>query len=364
MTMEKNNLTFWLTCCMIVFFIHAGFAQQLINKRLTGGDQAVRKDQAFQRDQAFRLIFYNLENAFDTIDDPYPGDDEFLPEAPRRWTSYRYWKKIRGLYKVIVAAGSWQPPDIVGVCEVENRQVISDLVQATPLAKHPYRILHTNSPDPRGMDVAAIYHPRRFRLITHCFIPVQQAGQSLSTRNILYIKGIAKGRDTLHIYFSHWPSKWQGTLKTQAKRNQAARVLRRHIDSIRNAENEACIVAMGDFNDPPGAPCLLKHLGAGKIKGIPHRDSLYNLSFAWKDLPVGTQKYRAHWQLLDQIIVTGNMIETRNSAIQQARIFSPAFLLTDDSRYTGTKPFRTYTGYSYTGGFSDHLPVILEVDAP
>ena len=361
--MRKEFLTFWLLYCLIGSTILSASAQE----------PAASKTEVSPA--RFRLIFYNLENAFDTIDDPYAGDDEFLPTGPRGWTPYRYWKKIRGLYKVIVATGGWELPDLIGVCEVEHKRVLTDLIHHTPLSKQPYRILHKDSPDPRGMDVAALYHPGRFEMVSHRFIPIPIEGKSSSTRDILYIKGLVKQRDTLHVFFNHWPSKWQGALKTQAKRNQAAATLRKQIDSIYSSEPNARIVAAGDFNDPPGAPCLTQHLKALKPEGTHNEQRLYNLSFRWKSFPMGTQKYRARWQLLDQIIVSGNLLlpgdEFNDSSgnpkpalytsPEWARIFAPAFLLTEDLHYTGSKPFRTYTGYKYSGGFSDHLPVILDL---
>jgi len=361
--MKKGVLTFWLTYCLIGSMSLSAPAQ---DSAATGGED---------HDKGFRLIFYNLENAFDTIDDPYPGDDDFLPHGARGWTPYRYWKKIRGLYKVIVAAGGWKLPDLIGVCEVEHQGVLEDMILHTPLSKHPYRILHKNSPDPRGMDVAAIYHPARFEVIAHRFIPIHHKGAVLSTREILYIKGIAKQYDTLHVFFNHWPSKWQGALKTQVKRNQAATILKKHIDSIYQVNSGAKIVAAGDFNDPPGAESLVKHLRAERPNEDPYGNMLYNLSFQWKTLPIGTQKYRARWQLLDQIVVSGNLLLPQEGSTEsyekpqhglytspnRARIFAPDFLLAEDDRYTGSKPFRTYTGYKYAGGFSDHLPVILDL---
>jgi len=361
--MKHPFLTFWLIYCLIGSMSHSSPAQEAASDISEGNGKR------------FRLIFYNLENAFDTLDDGYSGDDTFLPGGSRGWTPYRYWKKIRGLYQVMVAAGGWESPDLIGVCEVEHQHVLDDLIHHTPLSKYAYRILHKDSPDPRGMDVAALYQPARFQLIAHRFLPVSRQGQSLPTRDILYIKGLVEHEDTLHVFFNHWPSKWQGALKTQTKRNRAAAILRKHIDSLYSKEPNARIVAAGDFNDPPEAESLTRHLKAHKPTGKAEKQMLYNLSFNWKTLAIGTQKYRAHWQLLDQIIVSGNLLlagqkhSTSPKEQQQglytsenlARIFAPGFLLTNDEHFTGTKPFRTYTGYRYTGGFSDHLPVILDL---
>lgn len=329
------------------------------------------------------ILFYNLENVFDTIDDPCAGDDDFLPQGARRWNGYRYRQKLNRLYKVLVAAGGWDAPDVIGVCEVENRRVLEDLVHRTPFSRYPYQIIHKDSPDARGMDVAALYHTQRFFPLSHDYIPLQKGGTTLSTREILYIKGLVRSKqDTLHLFFNHWPSKWQGALATRPKRILAARTLREKIDSIRRLHPRAFIAAMGDFNDPPEAESLTRHLGAEEFTGTARPENLYNLSFPWQHQAAGTQKYRENWQVIDQVMVSGTLLKDRTNGTRDdakkpklrrypgkglhtapnlARIFQPPFLLTSDKQYTGTKPFRTWLGYRYQGGFSDHLPVMLEI---
>lgn len=329
------------------------------------------------------ILFYNLENVFDTIDDPCAGDDDFLPQGARRWNGYRYRQKLNRLYKVLVAAGEWDAPYVIGVCEVENRRVLEDLVHRTPFSRYPYRIIHKDSPDARGMDVAALYHAHRFFPLSHDYIPLRKGGTTLSTREILYIKGLVHSKqDTLHLFFNHWPSKWQGALATRPKRILAARTLRKKIDSIRRLHPGAFIAAMGDFNDPPEAESLTRHLGAEEFTGTARPDKLYNLSFPWQDQAAGTQKYRENWQVIDQVMVSGTLLKDRTNGTRDdvkktqpgrypgkglhtnpdlARIFQPPFLLTTDKQYTGTKPFRTWVGYRHQGGFSDHLPVMLEI---
>ena len=313
--------------------------------------------------RAMRIIFYNLENAYDTIDDPFAGDDEFTPHGTRSWTPYRYRQKLKNTYKVLLAAGGWSPPDIIGVCEAENRRVLEDLTRHTPLSRYSYRIIHQDSPDPRGIDVAVLYNNQAFRPILHRFVPVCFDGHKGCTRDILYVKGRASSGDTLHLFFNHWPSKWQGERTTQPKRNQAARILRCHIDSIQNQHKEPRIMILGDFNDPPEAESLSQHLKTKAPSPSIRPDSLYNLSLKWLPGPTGTQKYRAAWEILDQVIVSGSLLSGRGlyTTEKDAHIFRPPFLLEEDNRYTGSKPFRTYSGYRYIGGFSDHLPVIVDL---
>lgn len=345
--------------------------------------QHIHKTLSKEVSPGINILFYNLENAFDTIDDPCAGDDEFLPEGARRWNGYRYRQKLNSLYKVLVAAGGWDAPDVIGVCEVEKRRVLEDLVHRTPFSRYPYRIIHQDSPDARGTDVAALYHAKHFFPLCHDYIPLQREGSTLSTREILYIKGLVRSKkDTLHLFFNHWPSKWQGALATRPKRILAARTLREKIDSIRRLHPRAFIAAMGDFNDPPQAESLTRHLGAEEFTGTARLDKLYNLSFPWQQQVGGTQKYRENWQVIDQVMVSGTLLKDKpkgkrydaksqelhrytgkglHTTPNLARIIRFPFLLTSDKQYTGTKPFRTWLGYRYQGGFSDHLPVMLEI---
>jgi len=317
-----------------------------------------------EAERALRILFYNLENAYDTIDDPFAGDDEFTAHGVRAWTPYRYRQKLEHLYKAIQSAGGWKPPEIIGVCETENRRVLEDLTKSTPLSRYPYRIIHQDSPDPRGIDVALLYHDQHFKPLYHRFIPVRFAGSKASTRDILYVKGVALACDTLHMFVNHWPSKWQGEIQTQPKRKRAARTLRRLIDSLQAIDSHPRIIITGDFNDSPDAVCLREYLGARPMPAKPYTPrTLYNLSFPWKSQPTGTHKYRASWGILDQMIVSGSLLtgEGLYTTFGDAHIYQPAFLLEEDSRYTGSKPYRSYSGYRYIGGFSDHLPVILDL---
>jgi hypothetical protein len=251
----------------------------------------------------------------------------------------------------------------VGVCETENRRVLEDLTRRTPLSRYPYQIIHKDSPDPRGIDVAVLYNQQAFQPVLHRFFPVCFGHQKGCTRDILYVKGHTPAGDTLHIFFNHWPSKWQGELKTQPKRNHAARILRSHIDSIQNQHKAARIMILGDFNDGPEAQSLSRYLKARAPSSSIRPESLYNLSFAWLPGPTGTQKYRAAWEILDQVIVSGSLLSGRglHTTKEGAWIFRRSFLLEEDTRYTGIKPFRTYSGYRYIAGFSDHLPVMVDL---
>ncbi|MFP4622403.1 MAG: hypothetical protein ACLFM7_13915 [Bacteroidales bacterium] len=317
-----------------------------------------------EKQRTLRIMFYNVENAFDTINDPLEGDDEFLPSGIRRWNWYKYREKIKNIYKVIVSAGGWEPPGVVGFCEIENRNVLEDLVHHTPFSKYQYKIIHKDSPDFRGIDVAAIYREDKFRPATFRYIPVPLAKKYESTRDILYIKGTVPSSDTLHIFFNHWPSKWQGELQSRPKRIKAAQILRHHIDSLFRKNPSSAIAVAGDFNDPPEAESIIKQLKARALSDSLKSDKMYNLTTHWKQLSYGTYKYQGIWQIFDQFFVSGNLLNKGNelhTSPNDAHIMLTPFLVTDDEQYTGSKPFRTYSGYRYLGGFSDHFPIILDL---
>lgn len=316
-----------------------------------------------ERERSLRILFYNTENTFDTINDPATDDDEFTPEAIRRWNSYRYYTKIKNLYKTFIATGGWQPPEIIGLCEVENKKVLEDLVHNTPFNKFNYKIIHKDSPDQRGIDVAAIYNPLKFKILKYQFFPVELPDSYRNTRDILYIKGSTKIKDTLHLFINHWPSKWGGTLKTEPKRICAAKILRKKIDSLFDVNSSSKIIVTGDFNDPPEAKSIRKILKAIPVGDTIKEGKLYNLSTRWDEF-YGTHKYQGKWSVIDQLMVSSALLKKQKMYYchsDDAFIYYSDFLLKADEKYTGEKPFRTFIGYRYHGGYSDHLPVILDL---
>lgn len=315
----------------------------------------------------FRVMFYNVENFFDVYNDSLKKDDEFLPTGKKYWNSFKYNHKIKAIYKVIVAAGGWELPEIVGLCEVENFQVLFDLLKKTPLANTDYRIIHQESPDPRGIDVAMLYRKNRFSPVFIRAIPIKFNNSSgYGTRDILYVKGVALHTDTLHVFINHWTSKWSGVLNSEVKRMQQGRILRTYADSILSVNKHAKIIIMGDFNDQPDNKSILVGLEA-KIPNDREisNNQLYNLSYRLlADERIGTHKHQSQWSVIDQFIVSGHVLGATNglkTLLQGVSIFDPPFLLTADEKYHSQKPFRTYLGYKYIGGFSDHLPVFLDL---
>lgn len=311
-----------------------------------------------------RIMFYNIENLFDTIDDPHKNDNEFLPEGTNKWNSFRFYKKLKNTYKVITAVGGWDAPEIIGFCEIENRYVLEQLISKTPLRNNNYEIAHYESPDQRGIDVGLIYRPDKFTLIESQ--PLQVAFENdtdFKTRDVLYVKGIALNKDTLHIFVNHWPSRRGGESESEPKRIQAASIVRNKIEAIFKQNNSANIIVMGDLNDYPDNRSINEILQAKKIKETKPLE-LANLMYEKHEQHEGSHKYQSHWGCLDQMIVSPIMLDEMNSLQvkdKKATIYRNDFLLKADDRYMGNEPFRTYEGPKYTGGFSDHLPVFLDI---
>jgi hypothetical protein len=310
-----------------------------------------------------RVMFYNVENLFDTINEPGKNDTEFLPQGSRFWTPYRYRQKLISLFKVIAAAGQWEAPEVIGMCEVENRHVLEALRDETPLRNTPYGIIHRNSPDSRGIDVALMYRRDKITVIDSAFFTLHfPHDPQVRTREILYVKALVF-TDTLHFFVNHWPSRLGGA---QSERNRVfiGSFLRGKVDSLFMADPNAAILIMGDFNDEPVDRSLAEGLGALTIPGT-ERNQLYNLMAPVRQSSnFGTHKYLGLWTMLDQFIVSGSLLRKNGGIYTRpgaARIMLEDFLLVEDETYSGVRPFRTYDGFRYAGGFSDHLPVVLDL---
>jgi hypothetical protein len=324
------------------------------------------QQQGTKVESKYRVMFYNAENLFDTVDDPEKRDDDFTPDGTRYWTPRRFYQKLMNIYKVIVAVGEWEPPVIVGICEIENRDVLQKLIYETPLRLFGYDIIHYDSPDNRGIDVAMIYRKDHFTLFHSEPVRVVFPDDTTSkTRDILYVKGLIGDREMVHFFVNHWPSRYGGYMATKPKRNNAAEILKRKTDSLFAINPKVSIVIMGDFNDNPDDESLIQFLQALKPSPEAMLGKLYNLMLNEQaDWKYGTLKFREHWDTFDHIIVSGALLDTTSAiSIQQegAKIFHAHFLLQPDDRYMGMQLFRTYQGFKYQGGFSDHLPVYVDL---
>ncbi|MDR1783365.1 MAG: endonuclease [Dysgonamonadaceae bacterium] len=315
----------------------------------------------------FRVMFYNVENFFDTEDNPLKDDDEFLPEGSRRWTYGRYQNKRNNLAKAISSVGEWAYPALVGMCEVENEKVVADLAKNSPLKKADYRYVVTNSPDTRGINVALLYQRDKFKYLKHTAHRVVFPNKKKKfTRDILHVTGIVASRDTVDVFVCHFPSRRGGETESEPDRIYVASLLRSKCDSLWKIRRTANIIIMGDFNDEPSNVSISKTLKALPAVADAQPKSLYNLFSRFeKRQNTGSYKFQGQWNMLDQIIVSGNLIKgnARFRALPySATIFTAAFLRKEDKTNGGFRPLKTYNGYRHEGGFSDHFPVYVDFE--
>jgi len=313
----------------------------------------------------FRVMFYNVENLFDTIDDPEKDDNDFLPDGVMFWTQGRYRNKLNNIAKVITSAGEWDTPALVGLCEVENEKALNDLTQFSPLRKMNYRFIITDSPDMRGIDVALLYQRDKFKYLEHNSYTIKfPHNPDRLTRNILHVSGQVSSQDTLDVFVCHFPSRRGGEKESEPDREYVASVVKAKCDSLMQIRKNACIVIMGDFNDEPSNKSISQTLNAQPVSKNVSDNGLYNLFSGFeKRKNTGSYKFQRQWNMLDQIIVSGNMIKENCSILvlpETANIFYRDFMITDDETNGGKRPKKTYHGRKYEGGYSDHFPIIVD----
>lgn len=309
--------------------------------------------------QDIRVMFYNLENLFDTYDDTLTRDEEFLPDGDRRWNNYKFYGKINRLSKAIIACSKNNFPAIIGVCEVENKFVLEQLITQTPLKQITLGIIHQDSKDRRGIDVALLYRKDLFTPIDFNYIPVVFPWDlNYKTRDVLHVKGLLL-TDTIHFFVNHWPSKYGGAMETVESRAQAARTVKTVTDTLIYRQPKSKIIIMGDLNDTPDDISVKEVLMAP----INQKQEFVNL-MANRPVGEGSNKYQANWSFIDQFIITQEVL-TPNKGFKyvagSADACKESFLLETDDKYFGFKPKRTFVGFSYQEGFADHLPITLDL---
>ncbi len=311
------------------------------------------------------VSFYNLENLFDTIDDPNLDDSEFLPGGKKNFTSEIYQDKLNHLAEVISQIGTDRSPDgasILGVAEIENEGVLRDLVATEKLKSRNYKIVHYDSPDFRGIDVGLLYNPKYFSptYSEPLFVPLfENDTVPRYTRDVLYVAGTFDG-ETVHIFVNHWPSRRGGEEASAPGRAKAASVCKHKIDSITSLNPEAKIFLMGDLNDDPVSPSVAKVIGAKGEKSSVQKGGMFN---PWMDSykqGVGTLAYNDSWNLFDQIIVSSGLLSKEQDGyfFGEAHIFSKPWMMQTSGRYKGY-PKRTFDFDNYMAGYSDHFPTFL-----
>lgn len=310
-----------------------------------------------------QLGFYNLENLFDTTHDAFKNDYEYLPQNAKQWDSQKYTEKLHLLARSIGSMNSWEGPDFLGVCEVEKRSCLEDLTQKTALKSQGYEIIHQESGDERGIDVAAIYKKSRLELISYQYIKVDLGEDARSTRDILYAVFRPKNSsDSLHVFVNHWPSRFGGEAASAPKRMKAAQVLKSMVDDILNANPSAKIILTGDFNDGTSDQSITTYLMASSDPTAPLFNTSYRLQ---NELGKGSHKFRDEWNLFDQMIISQGLVGADvgyRYRINSSKIHDDKEWLSEqDLRFQGLKPFRSYIGHRYNGGYSDHYSISIQL---
>ncbi len=313
-----------------------------------------------QNEPGLKLMFYNAENLFDTLDSKL-DDNEFLPSSARRWNTYKYYRKLNNIFKVVALCNDdMVTPDLIGLCEVENKAVLEDLCRRTYLYRDNYGYLISEGKDQRGISTALLYKKDRLGLIaTDSWRPLKEDGTYMSTRAVLYSSFYYAG-DTIHIVVCHWPSRRGGAIASDHRRKALASLIKRKVDSI---GIESKIVIMGDLNDEPYSESVNKVLAAVSEKDSTGGPQLVNVSSTGKDSK-GSYKYQGTWYLFDQFILSSSLLDSRHGLYYIRSSFSiinNEALSTEDKSYKGVRPLGTWWGYSYSGGFSDHYPVTIKL---
>ena len=315
----------------------------------------------YNKKRNLTVVFYNVENLFDTENNSGSNDGEFTPKSEKMWTEGRYHKKLEDISKVLSSVNKNELPEIIGLCEIENRKVLDDLVKTNLLARGKYEIVHFESPDFRGIDCALIYRPDEFTVIKSTPVPVAFADDpEYTTRDILYVKGETNNREEFHIFVNHWPSRIGGLEQTEPKRIALARILKSKIDSVQNLNRKANIIVIGDMNDEPSNKSLNEVLEA-KSPEVKNAE-LVNLMYPDHKNKKGSYNYRGNWNMLDNIIVTSGLLDNKGFQIveKQGFVFSETWMEFKDKN-NGITPNRTYGGPNYYGGVSDHFPVFIQL---
>lgn len=318
------------------------------------------------QDQQYKVAtigFYNLENLFDTLDTPDVRDTEFTPEGSKNYNTKIYQEKLDHLAQVISEMGTELTPHgpaLLGVAEIENKSVLEDLVAHPKIADRNYQIVHYDSPDKRGIDVALLYQPTYFAVVRSKAVPIEiyEADSTrVFTRDILWVSGNFDG-EILHVLVNHWPSRSGGQAVSQPRRNFCALTCKRIIESLTTYNKDAKIVIMGDLNDDPTSPSVKRILAAQGKKEKVRPGGLFNPMYDYYKKGIGSNAYRDAWSLFDQIIVSSGFLKEDQDGyyFMKAKIFNQPYLTQKTGQYKGY-PFRTFVGDAYMGGYSDHFPV-------
>ncbi len=313
--------------------------------------------------QRYRIISYNVENLFDTINNPKIRDDDFTPQGKFQWNTERYAAKLNSLSKVINALTDTVSPLFISICEAENKKVLKDWLKQPQMKKHSMRFIHFDSTDPRGIDVALLFNKKVFKPTHQSLIEIPLDFEpNYKPRGILYVKGKINKQE-IHVFVNHWSSRKGGAEKSEGRRLRTATILRATIDGILNANSDAKILVMGDFNDTPFNPSVADSLKAKQNLLTLKRGDLFNLMTEAAQKGKYSFNFEGEQDMLDQIIVSQNFIDNSCKFCVESKrgeVFQPKWLMYKSDKF-GPMPHRTYAGFKYIGGPSDHLPVYCDV---
>ena len=314
--------------------------------------------------QVNTIAFYNVENLFDTLDDPLTSDDDRTPMGKDKWTNDIYQKKLKNIAKVIADIGSdltGSSPSIIGLCEIENRGVLEDLINTNSLKKENYDIIHYDSPDERGVDVAMLFKKNRFKPSSAKTYPLflKRKDQSIDyTRDHLLVSGYLDN-ERIHFIINHWPSRSGGQMKSEPNRILAGKLNKKIIDSILRSNPKANIINMGDFNDNPKDKSIKPILNSVYKKSKMKNNQLYNPMEELFQKGYGSYKYRGKWDMIDQFFLSKNLVENKKGLFfLKAAVFNKKYLINPQGKYEGY-PFKSFAGGKFLNGYSDHFPIFL-----
>ena len=323
-----------------------------------------------QQDKTYRahtIAFYNVENLFDTENDPITYDDDRTPDGKDHWTEEIYQDKVSKMARVISEIGADvtnNAPALIGLAEIENRKTVEALANDPKLLAKDYGIAHFDSPDRRGIDVALMYQKALFKptnISKHELLIYDNVDTSkrVYTRDQLLVSGLLDG-DMMHVIVNHWPSRSGGEARSRKKRIAAAALNMKIIDSLQSNDPYAKIITMGDLNDDPTSPSVKKTMKASGKKEKVKDDMLYNPMEPMFKKGIGTLAYRDGWNLFDQIIISAPLLDKDFSTYRyyKAGIYNKNYLSNPKGRYKGY-PYRSFANGGYTGGYSDHFPVYV-----
>lgn len=328
-------------------------AQQLVQ---------TKQDNSKKQGQTAVVAFYNVENLFDTKDDPKTNDESFTPTGSFRYTDRIYKQKLNNIANAIASMKGGDYPDgpaIIGLAEIENSTVLKDLTKQDAIRNRGYKYVWYNSPDNRGIDVAMLYHPQQFSVLDSERLPVRFSGRDKydKTRDVLYVKGVLMG-DTVHVLVNHWPSRGEGQQRSEPKRIAAAQVSKDKVDAIMRENINANIIIMGDMNDNPDNVSISKTLRVYDNPDIEKKGFLYGPFARLYKSGEGTSVYHRNWDMFDQIIISDGLLLNDGWQYKKAKVYD-AKMLKDTYKGVEGYPHRSFKGTHWINGYSDHFPVLL-----